>query len=63
MNASNDLLKDDLMTAAEKFGPVAYKLVSTSKGISPKVQDANTKQVCQFIFYDLITLNVFIYFL
>eukprot|EP01119_Soliformovum_irregulare_P005210 TRINITY_DN1675_c0_g1_i1.p1 TRINITY_DN1675_c0_g1~~TRINITY_DN1675_c0_g1_i1.p1 ORF type:complete len:1447 (-),score=577.25 TRINITY_DN1675_c0_g1_i1:61-4401(-) len=43
-SAMNELLKDDLMTAAEKFAPVAYKLVSVSKNISGKVPDGETKQ-------------------
>eukprot|EP01118_Nematostelium_gracile_P005184 TRINITY_DN1628_c0_g1_i11.p1 TRINITY_DN1628_c0_g1~~TRINITY_DN1628_c0_g1_i11.p1 ORF type:complete len:1470 (+),score=507.85 TRINITY_DN1628_c0_g1_i11:150-4559(+) len=42
-NASN-LVKDDLLTSAEQFAPTAYKLVSTSKGVSPKITENEVKQ-------------------
>jgi len=43
-SAIDNLLKDDLMTAAEKFAPIAYKLVSVSKNVSGKVNEGEPKQ-------------------
>lgn len=38
-----NLLKDDIMTAAEQFAPVAYKLVSTAKNVGPKANESDTR--------------------
>jgi len=44
VKALSTVIKDEIMTAAEQFAPVAYKLVSQAKATTPKVNDENTKQ-------------------
>lgn len=41
---ATDLLKDGIMQAAEKFAPVAYKLVTASKNVGLKVENPEAKQ-------------------
>lgn len=40
-----DKTNEDILAGAEQFAPIAYKLVSTAKAVSPQVGNEPAKQV------------------